>query len=78
MGAWTIGYCSSWTIIGWRKAHGLSSKKSATFNLLHTDPETTEPADYRLGLCCATDRVDANEAGVVAGRQITCTTGQEW
>jgi len=53
--------------IGWRKANGLSPRKSATFNLLHTDPETTEPADYRLDLCCATDRVDANDAGVVAG-----------
>ena len=53
--------------IAWRKANGLSPKRSATFNLLHTDPETTEPADYRLGLCCATDRVDANDAGVVAG-----------
>ena len=53
--------------IGWRKANGLPPSKSATFNLLHTDPETTEPADYRLDLCCATDRVDANDAGVVAG-----------
>jgi len=53
--------------IGWRKANGLPPSKSATFNLLHTDPETTEPADYRLDLCCATDRVDANDSGVVAG-----------
>ena len=53
--------------IGWRKANGLPPSKSATFNLLHTDPETTAPADYRLDLCCATDRVDANDAGVVAG-----------
>jgi AraC family transcriptional regulator len=53
--------------IGWRKAHGLSPNKSATFNLLHTDPETTEPADYRLGLCCAAEKVDTNDAGVVAG-----------
>jgi AraC family transcriptional regulator len=54
--------------IGWRRANGLPPKKSATFNLLHTDPETTEPADFRLDLCAATDRrVDTNDAGVVAG-----------
>ncbi len=34
--------------IAWRKAAGLPPKVSATFNILHNDPETTQPEDYRL------------------------------
>lgn len=54
--------------IAWRKRTGLPPKISATFNLLHTDPDTTAPGDYRLDLCAATDRdIAPNAEGVVAG-----------
>ena len=42
--------------IAWRKATGLSPKASATFNVFHSDPRTTTPADFHMDLCAATDR----------------------
>ena len=58
--------------IAWRKAVGLSPRTSPTFNIFHSDPRTTAPADYRLDLCVGTDRpvVTAGErvdAGVIPG-----------
>lgn len=42
--------------IAWRKATGLSPKVSPTFNVFHSDPRTTPPAEYRMDLCVGTDR----------------------
>lgn len=54
--------------VEWRRAAGLHPRVGATFNVLHGDPETTPPDDFRLELCAATDReVAPNGAGVVAG-----------
>lgn len=58
--------------IAWRKAAGLFPKTSATFNVFHSDPRTTAPAEYRMDLCVGTDRpVEANaeliEAGIIPG-----------
>ena len=54
--------------ITWRKRAGLPPGKSATFNILHDDPEETAPEEYRLSLCAATEHpVPPNEDGVVAG-----------
>ncbi len=55
--------------IAWRKANGLSPQVSATFNIFHSDPRSTEPDDYRLDLCVGTERLfDAAEHGLAAGR----------
>jgi AraC family transcriptional regulator len=54
--------------IAWRRAVGLRPTVSATFNILHNDPETVAPEDFRLDLCAATDgEIPPNEAGIVAG-----------
>ena len=58
--------------IAWRKATGLSPTVSPTFNVFHSDPRTTPPAQYRMDLCVGTDRpVEANgeriEAGTIPG-----------
>jgi AraC family transcriptional regulator len=53
--------------IDWRRANGLPPARSATFNILHTDPDTTPPEEYRLDICCAAERVARNDAGVVDG-----------
>lgn len=58
--------------IAWRKATGLSPKVSPTFNVFHSDPRTTPPAEYRMDLCVGTDRlIEANgehiEAGTIPG-----------
>ena len=54
--------------IGWRKANAMLPATSATFNILHCDPEDTPARDYRFDLCAATGRtVEPNDAGVVAG-----------
>lgn len=56
------------TFIAWRKQQGLPPSRSATFNLLHDDPEAVAPDDYRFGLCAATDReVGENPFGIVGG-----------
>ncbi len=58
--------------IAWRKATGLSPKTSPTFNVFHSDPRTTPPAEYRMDLCAGTDRpIEAHgeriEAGTIPG-----------
>lgn len=58
--------------IAWRKATGLSPTVSPTFNVFHSDPRTTPPAQYRMDLCVGTDRpIEANgeriEAGTIPG-----------
>jgi AraC family transcriptional regulator len=54
--------------IAWRRRAGLPPRISATFNILHGDPETTPAADFRLDLCAATaGPVAPNEEGVTAG-----------
>jgi len=52
--------------IAWRREHGLSPSRSATWNVWHDDPETTPPEAFRLDICATCDRVDTNDAGVVA------------
>jgi len=52
--------------IEWRKAHRLSPDVSATFNIIHNDPDETPPEDFRFDLCAGTDRpIGPNDAGVV-------------
>jgi AraC family transcriptional regulator len=58
--------------IAWRKATGLLPRISPTFNVFHSDPRTTPPAEYRMDLCVGTDRpIEANgeriEAGTIHG-----------
>ncbi|MCQ9154409.1 GyrI-like domain-containing protein [Acidomonas methanolica] len=58
--------------IAWRKATGLTPKTSPTFNIFHSDPHTTPPAEYRLDLCVGTDRPverkgERIESGVIPG-----------
>jgi AraC family transcriptional regulator len=54
--------------IAWRKAAGLPPKVSATFNILHNDPETTQPEEYRFDLCAAVTRpVPAEDEAVQNG-----------
>jgi AraC family transcriptional regulator len=55
------------TFITWRKQNALPPRLSATFNVLHDNPEEVAPEDYRLDICAATDReVKENPFGVVA------------
>jgi len=54
--------------IAWRRAAGLPPRLSATFNIMHSDPDSAAPGDYRIDLCAATSHpVAANECGVEAG-----------
>jgi AraC family transcriptional regulator len=54
--------------IAWRKSVGLNPKISATFNIFHSDPRTTPPAEFRLDFCASTDRpVEPNGEGVRSG-----------
>ncbi len=54
--------------IAWRKAAGLPPKVSATFNVFHSDPRTTPPAEYRLDLCAGTNRpVEPHGEQIVSG-----------
>lgn len=54
--------------IAWRKKNGLSPRSNTTFNVFHSDPRSTAPADYRLDLCVGTERVfEQDEAGIVSG-----------
>lgn len=54
--------------IAWRKATGLSPKISPTFNVFHSDPRTTPPAEYRMDLCVGTDRpIEAHGGQIKAG-----------
>ena len=52
--------------IEWRKANKLPPHLSATFNIIHNDPDETPPEEFRFDLCAATDRpIAPNDAGVV-------------
>jgi len=56
--------------VAWRRQAGLPPAVSATFNILHSDPETAAAEEYRIGLCAATGEraVPPNDAaGVAAG-----------
>ena len=51
--------------IEWRKENGLPPHRSATFNIIHNDPNETPPEDFRFDLCAATDKpIAPNNAGV--------------
>jgi len=52
--------------IDWRREKGLSPSRSATWNVLHDDPDATPPDVFRLDICATCDDVGANDAGVVA------------
>jgi len=55
------------TFIEWRKAHKLSPRVSATYNLVYNDPEETPPEDFRFGLGAGTNEpIAPNDAGVTA------------
>jgi AraC family transcriptional regulator len=52
--------------IEWRKANSLPPRLSATFNIIHNDPDDTPPDEFRFDLCAATGRpIAPNDAGVV-------------
>ena len=52
--------------IEWRKANKLSPRSSATFNIIHNDPDETPPEEFRFDLCAGTDGpIAPNDAGVV-------------
>ena len=54
--------------IAWRKATGLSPKTAPTFNVFHSDPRTTPPADFRMDLCVGTNRpIAASTENVKSG-----------
>lgn len=54
--------------IDWRRQAQLPPRVSATYNLLHDDPELVATEDYRFDLCAATSRpVSENVHGVVEG-----------
>lgn len=54
--------------IAWRKRSGLPPHVSRTFNILHNDPDTTDPADYRIDLCVATNRqLTVDDFPMIAG-----------
>lgn len=51
--------------IAWRKANKLPPHLSATFNIIHNDPEETPADEFRFDLCAATDRpISANDCDV--------------
>ena len=53
--------------VAWRRQAQLSRATHATFNIFYTAIDGTAPADFRLGLCVATDDdVQPNDAGVMA------------
>lgn len=54
--------------IGWRKANGLSPTTNETFSVFHSDPQTTDPSEYRMDLCVGTDRTfKADDSDVAFG-----------
>jgi AraC family transcriptional regulator len=53
------------TFIEWRRANALAPRDSATFNIVHNDPDETPTEEFRFDLCAATDRpIGPNDAGV--------------
>lgn len=54
--------------IAWRKSVGLSPNTSPTFNVFHSDPRTSTPAEFRMDLCVGTDRaIEAADEQVAIG-----------
>jgi len=53
-------------LVAWRRAHGLSPERSATFNVHFDDPRTTPPDAFRLDIAVATDLPIAPGDPVVA------------
>lgn len=53
--------------IDWRRANGLAPAKSATFNILHNDPDGVPAEEYRLDIACAANTVAPNHAGIGEG-----------
>lgn len=53
--------------IDWRRASGLPPARSATFNILHNDPDSVPPEEHRLDIACAAAKVAPNHAGVTEG-----------
>ena len=52
--------------IAWRQRARLPRDRHATFNILYADPETTPPAQFRMGIAVATDGpIAPNDEGVV-------------
>ena len=52
--------------IEWRKANALPPHASATFNIIHNDPNETPDDEFRFDLCAATNRpIGPNDAGVM-------------
>ena len=52
--------------ISWRKENGLAPSRSATFNILHDNPNEVKPSDYRFDICAEIHgTVSANDYGVV-------------
>lgn len=52
--------------IAWRREAGLPPPRSATYNILHDDPDAVPPAAFRMDLCAAIDGpLAANAHGVV-------------
>jgi len=50
----------------WRKEHGLTPQRSATFNIVYDDPATVTPERYRLDLCASvSSEDDCRECGVL-------------
>jgi len=70
--------------VAWRRAAGLPPKTSPTFNVFHSDPHTTPPAEYRMDPCVGADRpIEANgeriEAVVIpGGRCAVSATPTNW
>ena len=53
------------TFIEWRKANRLRPDISATFNIAYNDPDETPAAEFRFGICAATDKpIARNDLGV--------------
>lgn len=51
--------------IDWRRTHGTSPERSATFNILYNDPEDVAVDDFRFGVACSHGkRIEDNAAGV--------------
>ena len=53
--------------IDWRRTNRLPPSKSATFNILHNDPDGVPPGEYRLDIACAASKVAPNHASVTEG-----------
>jgi AraC family transcriptional regulator len=53
--------------IAWRRANGLPPARSATFNILHNDPDGVPPEAHRLDIACAATRVAPNHDGILEG-----------